>query len=67
MDRKDGVCYKNILATYSHVHAIGTPEWAEGLIRRALAYQRESRGNTEKTKRKMDHRTTNTGVGDGVR
>jgi cobyrinic acid a,c-diamide synthase len=67
LDRKDGVCYKNILATYSHVHAIGTPEWAEGLIRRALAYQRELRGNTEKTKRKMDHRTTNTGVGDGVR
>ncbi len=67
LDRKDGVCYKNILATYSHVHAIGTPEWAEGLIRRALAYQRELRGNTEKKKRKMDHRTTNTGVGDGVR
>ena len=67
LDRKDGVCYKNILATYSHVHAIGTPEWAEGLIRRALAYQREWRGNTENKKRKMDHRTTNTGVGDGVR
>ena len=67
LDRKDGVCYKNTLATYSHVHAIGTPEWAEGLIRRALAYQREVRGNIEKKKRKMDHRTTNTGVGDGVR
>ncbi len=67
LDRKDGVCYKNILATYSHVHAIGTPEWAEGLIRRALAYQRELRGNTKEKKRKMDHRTTNTGVGDGVR
>jgi cobyrinic acid a,c-diamide synthase len=67
MDRKDGVCYKNTLATYSHVHAVGTPDWAEGLIRRALAYQRELRGNTTKKKRKMDHRTTNTGVGDGVR
>jgi len=67
MDRKDGVCYKNTLATYSHVHAIGTPEWAEGLIRRALAYQRELRGNSKEKKRKMDHRTTNTGVGDGVR
>ena len=67
LDRKDGVCYKNILATYSHVHAVGTPEWAEGLIRRALAYQRELIGKTEKKKRKMDHRTTNTGVGDGVR
>jgi cobyrinic acid a,c-diamide synthase len=67
VDRKDGVCYKNTLATYSHVHAVGTPEWAEGLIRRALAYQRELRGNTSKNKSKMDHRTTNTGVGDGVR
>ncbi|MCG6979809.1 MAG: hydrogenobyrinic acid a,c-diamide synthase (glutamine-hydrolyzing) [Deltaproteobacteria bacterium] len=67
LDRKDGVCYKNILATYSHVHAVGTPEWAEGLIRRALAYQRELRGNTKENKRKMDHWTTNTGVGDRVR
>ncbi|MGD8916636.1 MAG: hydrogenobyrinic acid a,c-diamide synthase (glutamine-hydrolyzing) [Syntrophobacterales bacterium] len=67
LDRKDGVCYKNTLATYSHVHAIGTPVWAEGLIRRALAYQRELRGNSKEKKRKMDHRTTNTGVGDGVR
>jgi len=67
LDRKDGVCYKNILATYSHVHAIGTPEWAEGLIRQALAYQRELGDNTKEKKRKMDHQTTNTGVGDGVR
>ncbi|UCG21287.1 MAG: hypothetical protein JSU80_01450, partial [Deltaproteobacteria bacterium] len=67
LDRKDGVCYKNILATYSHVHAIGTPEWAEGLIRRALAYQRELRDNTKGKKRKMDHWSTSTGVGDGVR
>ena len=67
LDRKDGVCYKNILATYSHVHAIGAPEWAEGLMRRALAYQRELKGNTEERRRNMDHRTTNTGVGDRVR
>ena len=67
LDRKDGVCYKNILATYSHVHAIGAPEWAEGLMRRALAYQRKLRGNTEERRRNMDHRTTNTGVGDRVR
>ena len=67
LDRKDGVCYKNTLATYSHVHAIGAPEWAEGLIRRALAFQRESKDNTKENKRKMDHWTTNTGVGDRVR
>ncbi len=66
LDEKDGVCYKNTLATYTHLHATGSPEWAEGLVRRALAYQLES---TEGCKRKtgyLDSRTTNTGVGEGV-
>jgi cobyrinic acid a,c-diamide synthase len=67
LDGKDGVCYKNVLATYTHVHAIGTPEWAEALIRKALAHQRESKNNSESKKGNMDNRKTNTGVGDGVR
>jgi cobyrinic acid a,c-diamide synthase len=67
LDEKDGVCYRNVLATYSHVHAIGTPAWAEGLVRRALAHQRESDSNSESKKRNMGHRRTNSGVGDGVR
>lgn len=67
LDGKDGVCYKNVLATYTHVHAIGTPEWAEGLIRKALAHQRESKSNSERKKGNVDNRKTNTGVGDGVR
>ncbi len=67
MDKKDGVCYKNVLATYSHVHAIGTAEWAEGLIRRALNYQCESQKDFNSIQSNMDSRTTNTGVGDGVR
>jgi cobyrinic acid a,c-diamide synthase len=67
LDGKDGVCYKNVLATYSHVHAIGTLEWAEGLIRRALAHQRELTNDTEKKKKDLDNRKTNAGVGDGVR
>jgi cobyrinic acid a,c-diamide synthase len=67
LDGKDGVCYKNILATYSHVHATGTPEWAEALIRNALAHQRESINKSERKKRNVDNRKTNTGVGDGVR
>jgi cobyrinic acid a,c-diamide synthase len=37
----DGVCYKNVLATYTHVHAYGAPEWAEGLIKRAVIYKKE--------------------------
>jgi cobyrinic acid a,c-diamide synthase len=66
LDQKDGVCYKNTLAVYSHVHATGTPEWAEGLIRRTLTYQRQVKDNT-KERKKRDHWATNTGVGDGVR
>lgn len=37
-DKRDGLCYRNVLATYTHLHALGTPEWADGIIRQALAY-----------------------------
>lgn len=30
--KRDGLCYKNTLATYSHVHALGTPSWAEAVV-----------------------------------
>jgi cobyrinic acid a,c-diamide synthase len=36
---KDGICYKNVLATYTHIHALGTPHWAQSLVRNAIAYQ----------------------------
>lgn len=35
---RDGICYKNVLATYTHTHALGTPLWAEALIRKAREY-----------------------------
>jgi cobyrinic acid a,c-diamide synthase len=38
---KDGICYKNVLATYTHIHALGTPQWAPALVRNALAYQKK--------------------------
>jgi cobyrinic acid a,c-diamide synthase len=41
-ENKDGICYKNVLATYTHLHALGTPEWADGLIKCA----KESRDKT---------------------
>jgi len=37
---RDGIVYKNVLATYTHVHAVGTPQWAEALIRRATLFQK---------------------------
>jgi cobyrinic acid a,c-diamide synthase len=33
---RDGVCRRNLLATYSHMHARGTPRWGEGLFKAAL-------------------------------
>ncbi len=35
----DGICVKNVLATYVHVHALGEPLWAEGLLRRAAQFR----------------------------
>lgn len=42
---RDGLTYKNVLATYTHTHALGTPEWAEGMIRAAGKF----RGAKDKT------------------
>lgn len=39
VDKKDGICYKNVFGTYTHVHALGTVEWAEGLISKAREYK----------------------------
>ena len=33
LDGRDGVCVKNVLATYTHIHALGTPKWAAALVR----------------------------------
>jgi cobyrinic acid a,c-diamide synthase len=35
----EGVCYRNVLATYTHLHAMGTPEWVQGMIKAAGAYK----------------------------
>jgi len=37
---RDGVCWKNVLATYTHVHAAGNPRWAKSLFRAALLYKK---------------------------
>jgi len=34
-DGRDGLVYRNILAAYTHLHAAGSPGWAEGLVSRA--------------------------------
>ena len=39
LNHRDGVCYKNILATYTHIHASGTPEWARTLVQNAAQFR----------------------------
>ena len=39
LDGKDGICYQNVLATYTHVHAFGTPAWAETFVQNAIQYR----------------------------
>jgi len=39
-EKQDGLCYRNVLATYSHIHALGCEEWADGLIRKAMESRR---------------------------
>jgi cobyrinic acid a,c-diamide synthase len=41
LDGKDGVCINNVLATYTHIHALGTPKWATALVGTAQGYRRQ--------------------------
>lgn len=38
-DKQDGICYKNVFATYTHIHALGSEQWAKGLINKAKEYK----------------------------
>jgi cobyrinic acid a,c-diamide synthase len=44
LNKRDGVCYKNVLATYTHIHALGTTSWAGALVRNAMAYKHNRSG-----------------------
>jgi len=35
-DRADGIVYKNVFAAYTHLHALGVPQWAEAFVSLAL-------------------------------
>jgi cobyrinic acid a,c-diamide synthase len=43
VNRRDGVCYKNVLATYTHIHALGTPSWAISMVRKAASYKNQKK------------------------
>jgi cobyrinic acid a,c-diamide synthase len=37
---EDGLVYKNVLACYTHLHALGTPQWAEAVVGMAREYKK---------------------------
>jgi cobyrinic acid a,c-diamide synthase len=39
--RRDGFSYRNVLATYTHLHALGTREWVRGIMNSATDYKRK--------------------------
>ncbi len=39
----DGIVYRNVLATYTHLHALGSPEWVEGMLRAAQNHAQSRR------------------------
>jgi len=39
---RDGLCRNNVLATYTHIHALGTPQWAPALVAQARLFKSPS-------------------------
>jgi len=37
--RRDGLCHRNVLASYTHVHALGTETWAPALVAAARRHR----------------------------
>lgn len=37
----DGIMFNNVLALYTHVHALGTPEWAPAMVENARKWQKK--------------------------
>ncbi len=46
-NRRDGVCFQNVLATYTHIHALGAPGWAGAVVRLADAWRRKKQGGRQ--------------------
>ena len=38
-NKRDGLIYKNVFASYIHVHALATPQWVNGIIKSAQKFK----------------------------
>jgi len=52
---RDGLCKNRILASYMHIHALGTPKWADALALRAQEHrdQKEKRSDPDLNRHRM--------------
>jgi cobyrinic acid a,c-diamide synthase len=37
---RDGICHKKVLATYTHIHSLGTPFWARRMVENAVSFRK---------------------------
>ncbi|MFO7965811.1 MAG: cobyrinate a,c-diamide synthase [Desulfobacterales bacterium] len=44
---RDGVCIKNVLAAYTHIHTLGLPAWASSLVSNALSFMKKKKSSHE--------------------
>ncbi|NTW57269.1 MAG: cobyrinate a,c-diamide synthase [Chlorobiaceae bacterium] len=47
--KRDGALYKNLLASFAHLHAAGNPGWAPSFVAMAEAYKKNIRSEFEKS------------------
>jgi cobyrinic acid a,c-diamide synthase len=40
MEGRDGLVYRNVLALYTHIHALSTPQWAGNFVARAAEFKK---------------------------
>ncbi|MFH1490216.1 MAG: cobyrinate a,c-diamide synthase [Pseudomonadota bacterium] len=45
--KRDGLCMKNLLATYTHLHSVGTPLWGTRFYKTALFLKHSEKKNFE--------------------
>jgi cobyrinic acid a,c-diamide synthase len=43
IDGRDAIVYKNLLATYTHLHVLGSPQWVKAMIRIAKEYRKNKK------------------------
>lgn len=42
-DEKDGLCRHNVMATYTHLHALGVESWAPAVVQAAARFREQTR------------------------